>query len=241
MTPANTKLWYLMNMDFFNGLSSREYDIIDRDSSVLRVRKRENIPFCGTADKNIYFIKQGRIKLMKLTPDGRGLTLDIMKEGTLFGEMSSEGQHTEDVLAEALQDCMLCVMKKSNFDRLIAEVPLLSKRLIKLIGLRFKRIENRLSDLLYSTIEERLARILLSLANDFGVENNGSLILKIKLTHNDIAELIASTRETVTATLNEFRQSALIDYADRFIVITDVMRLTALSGKQTAKFISNAA
>jgi CRP/FNR family transcriptional regulator len=230
MTSPHTKLWYLMKMDFFNGLDSRQYAIIDRDSSVLRVRKRENIPFRGTACKNIYFIKQGKIKLIKIMPDGKSLALDILKEGTLFGEMDWDDQQQDDVFAEAMEDCMLCVMKKANFDRLMEEVPDLSKRVLKLIGLRLKKIENRLTDLLYSTVEERLARTLLNLSRDFGIEDNEKLVLKIKLTHKDIAELIASTRETVTAVLNDLKQKGLIDYSDRFFVIRNAHRLKELAG-----------
>jgi CRP/FNR family transcriptional regulator len=230
MTSPHTKLWYLMKMDFFNGLDSRQYAIIDRDSSVLLVRKRENIPFRGTAGKNIYFIKQGKIKLIKIMPDGKSLALDILKEGTLFGEMDWDDQQQDDVFAEAMEDCMLCVMKKANFDRLMEEVPALSKQVLKLIGLRLKKIENRLTDLLYSTVEERLARTLLNLSRDFGIEDNEKLVLKIKLTHKDIAELIASTRETVTAVLNDLKQKGLIDYSDRFFVIRNAHRLKELAG-----------
>jgi CRP-like cAMP-binding protein len=229
MESAGSKLWYLMNMDIFSGLRQDEYAIIDRDSSSLCLKKREALYFQGTGREKVYFLKKGKIKLVKATEDGRTVALDILKNGTLFGELSSVGGDDEGLTAEAIEDCLLCVMKKQNFDHLIDTVPHLSKRVTKLIGLRLKRIEGRLLDLLYCTIEKRLAKTLLKLSEDFGVQKDGRTTLNIKLTHNDLAEIIGSTRETVTATLGNFRQRGLIDYVDRYIIIVNIEKLKTLA------------
>ncbi len=230
---VSSKLWYLMNMDIFKDLSREEYAIIDRDSASLSIRKRETLPFQGTADTYIYFLKRGTIKLVKITAGGRSVALDILKAGTLFGEVNGVlAGHGEDLTAEALEDCFLCQMSKRNFDHLMTVVPCLSKRVTKIIGLRFKRIENRLSELLYSTVEERLARVFLYLAAEFGVCQQEGTVIQVRLTHNDLSELIASTRETVTLTVNSFKSKELVDYVGKRFVLLNSERLQEIAGPQ---------
>jgi CRP-like cAMP-binding protein len=133
-----------------------------------------------------------------------------------------------DETAEVIEDGLLCIMTKSHFDELLKLVPGLSIRLNKIIGLRRRKIENKLLDLLFSTVEERLAKTLTNLLDDFGIPDDSSYILKIKLTHQDLSELIASTRETTTTTLNNFKRDGLIDYEGKYIRILDKERLEAL-------------
>lgn len=225
----NAKMWHLRNMDFFNDLSNEDYDIIDRDSYMKTIKKGDYLYLQGTADKNVYFLKQGAVKLTKIRSDGRVLTLDILNKGTLFGELGDIDPSERDETAQALEDSLICTMKKDNFDALLRKVPLLSKRIYKISGFRFRKIENRLVDLLYSTVEERLAKILLKLSDDFGVPENGRSIIKIKLTHNDFAELIASTRETVTATINKLKDQGLISYKGKHMVLLNKSRLRSIS------------
>ena len=230
---VSSKLWYLMNMDVFKDLSREDYAIIDRDSASLSIRKRETLPFQGTAETYIYFLKRGTIKLVKHTAVGRSVALDVLKEGTLFGEVNGVlAGHGEDLTAEALEDCFLCRMNKRNFDHLMTVVPCLSKRVTKIIGLRFKKIENRLSELLYSTVEERLARVLLYLASEFGVCEKDRTVIQVRLTHNDLSELIASTRETVTLTVNSFKSKGLVDCVGKRFVILEGKKLKEISWPQ---------
>lgn len=139
--------------------------------------------------------------------------------GTIFGEMAYMEPIERDESAEVIEDGLICVMKKEDFDRMLQMVPGLSIRLTKMIGLRRWKIENKILDLLYSTVEQRLARTLLNLLDDFGVPHKKGYLIKLKLKHSDYADLIASTRETVTATLNRMKRDGLIDVEGKYIVV----------------------
>lgn len=229
---VTTKLWHLKKMDIFRGLSDAEYDVIDRDSRSISLRKRGILTCHGTARQAVYFVKKGKIKLIKTTPEGRSLILDILGGGTLFGELEC-GAHPDDeeITAEAMEDTLLCMMRRENFDRLMALVPALSIRITKFIGFRLKRIQNRLVDMLYCSVETRLAKTLVGLADEFGTVQPGGILIGLRLTHSDLAGLIASTRETVTSVLKEFRNRGLIDYQDRFLLLSSRERLAELIGK----------
>ncbi len=224
------KLWYLKKIDFFKGLNDAEYDLIDRDSKALMVRKRESLPYYGTAKLFVYFVKKGKMKLLKISPAGHSLILDILGEGTLFGEIEPEHRtDDEDIIAEAMEDTLLCMMQRDNFDRLIRLIPALSIRIIKFTGFRLKKIQNRLVDMLYCSVKVRLAKTFLNLADEFGVPKPDGLVINLKLTHNDLASLIASTRETVSAAIKEFRNQELIECKNHCFVLLNEERLAKLA------------
>lgn len=226
------KLWYLRRMEIFSGLSDAEYGIIDRDSTTLVLRKRQLLPYRGTARQAVYFVKKGRLKLVHTTPDGHEVIIDILGPSTLFGELE-RGEETGEVTAEALEETLLCMMRRDNFDRLVAAVPTLGTRVTKLRGLRLRKIQNRLVDMLYAPVEARLATTLLGLMAEFGVVRTDGTLLDLRLTHSDFAALIASTRETVSVALNNLARRGVIAFQDRRMLVTDQGRLARLAGRST--------
>jgi CRP-like cAMP-binding protein len=225
-----TKFWYLKNLDMFSHLRDEEmHHVMEKTSTMREIKRGETLYLQGSSDKDIYILKKGAVKVNKLSHEGRVITLDIFKGGTLFGELGTIDESERDETAEVVEDGLLCIMSKSNFDELLKIVPGLSIRLNKIIGFRRRKIENKLLDLLYSTVEARLAKTLINLLDDFGIPDGDSYILKIKLTHQDLSELIASTRETTTATLNNLKKEGLIDYEGKYIRIPDKDKLSSLS------------
>ncbi len=229
MSPERTKLWYLKNLDIFSQMRTEEYKMIDQYSSMKEVSKGDVLYLQGASDKNVYLLKKGAVKITKLTPQGNEIILDIFSGGSMFGEMSVIDPQERDESAVVVEDALLCIMTKENFERLIQMVPGLAIRLSKMIGLKRWKIENKLLDLLYRTVEQRLAKTFINLLEDFGVPHKNGYLLQIKLTHKDYADLIASTRETVTTTLNKMKNDGLIDFEDKYILIKSQDRLSALA------------
>lgn len=226
------KLWHLKNMDIFSGLKDEEYDVIDRDSKSIFLKKRGLLPYQGTEPDAVFFVKYGRIKIIKTSPDGRELILDMLGSGTLLGELLWEpGIDDEAITAEAMEDTLLCMMRRENFDQLMELVPSLSTRITKLCGLRLKRIQNRLVDMLYCSVEVRLARTLLCLADEFGVAQSDGLLINLRLTHNELAGLIASTRETVSSILMELYKRGLITFHRHRIVLVQQAELRVIANR----------
>jgi CRP-like cAMP-binding protein len=120
-------------------------------------------------------------------------------------------------------------MRKGDFDQMVQRMPGLSMKITKMIGFRRYKIENKLLDLLFSTVEQRLAKTLLGLFDEFGAPHNDQYLIKIKLTHKDYAALIASTRETVTATFNKLKEEGLIDFEGKYVVIKSLEGLKTMA------------
>ncbi len=229
MTQERTKLWYLKNLDIFSHLSDEQYKLIDSLAAMRPVKKGEVLYFQGGTDKKFYMLKKGVVKLTKLTPHGNEVILDIFSGVTLFGEIGVLNPQERDESAIVVEDGLICTMTKEDFERLVQMIPGLVIKMTKIIGLRRWKIENKLLDLLYRTVEQRLAKTFLNLLDDFSIPRGGGYLLKIKLTHKDFADLIASTRETVTATLNKLRNEGLIDFEGKYLVIKQLEKIRSLA------------
>ncbi|MGH7274483.1 MAG: Crp/Fnr family transcriptional regulator, partial [Nitrospiria bacterium] len=111
--------------------------------------------------------------------------------------------------------------------------PDLSIRLTKFIGFRLRRIESRIEELVYRDVPARLAHLLLEISKEFGQQEANGIRLGIRLTHQEIANLIGSTRETVSATLGEFRRQGLLRLDSRFIILIRLQELAQLTGNRS--------
>lgn len=230
MIDGRTKLWYLKNIDLFRHLNDEEIRMIEQHTLMREIKKGEALYFEGSSDQSIYILKKGAVKITKITPQGREIILDIFKEGSIFGEMVFLESEERNESAEALEEGLLCIMRKRDFDQMVQRMPDLSIKITKMIGFRRCKIENKLLDLLFSTVEQRLAKTLLSLLDEFGVLQNDQYLIKIKLMHKDYAALIASTRETVTATFNKLKEEGLIDFEGKYVVIKSLEGIKTIAG-----------
>jgi len=230
MMQGRTKLWYLKNIDLFRHLNDEEIRMIEQHTLMREIKKGEALYFEGASDHNIYILKKGTVKVTKITPHGREIILDIFKEGSIFGEMAFFESEERNESAEALEDGVLCIMRKGDFDQMVQRMPGLSIKIMKMIGFRRCKIENKLLDLLFRTVEQRLAKTLLGLCDEFGVFHNDRYLIKIRLTHKDYAALVASTRETVTATFNKLREEGVIDFEGKYVVIKSLERVRGIAG-----------
>jgi len=158
------------------------------------------------------------------------ITLDIFKEGSIFGEMVLIDSQERNESAEVIEDGLICVMRWGDFETPIKRMPNLSMQITKMIGLRRSRIENKLLDMLFSMVEQRLAKTFPNLLDDFGIPYKDGYLLKIKFTHKDFAHLIALTRETVKTTLNKFKAEGIKDYEGKHVVTKSLDGIRTIGG-----------
>ena len=216
---TSAKYWYLKQIKLFADLSDEDMKTMEAMTKMESVRKRQIVYIPGDPCNSVYILKEGRIKISRLMEDGRELTLVILEPGEIFGEIDVLENTSRDTMAAAMDDCNICVMRKEDFERFLRMKPDIPIKLTKLIGLRLKKIENRIENLLYKDVPSRLARILLDLGDATGFNDNMGVRLNARLTHQELANLIASTRETVSLTLGEFRDKGLIEFDRKEIII----------------------
>ncbi|MEJ7741233.1 MAG: Crp/Fnr family transcriptional regulator [Nocardioidaceae bacterium] len=161
-------------------------------------------------------------------PDGRALTTAIIEPGTIFGEMVIVGQQMHDSFAEALDDVVVCVMTKADVRRLLLSDPRISARISETLGRRIGELEQRLSDAIFKSVPERIAGALVTLAEGHTSRTLGRGI-QIKLTHEQLAALAGTSRETTTKILGDFADLGLVGLGRGRVNILDPQRLRRAS------------
>lgn len=212
-TTTNTlgKIWYLSKFNLFKGMTSQEMDMVGKMTTMKSFRKKEPIYLMGQPGKSVYLLKKGVVKISRILPDGRELVLALLKAGEIFGELEAVNEEDRQAQAEAHDDVMICVMNREDFLKVMQSKPELGVRLNKIIGFRRRVIENKLENLIFKSIPQKIGILLTELAEQFGKRESRGVLIDLSLTHQDMANLIAASRTTVTEALQSFKDKGLID------------------------------
>ncbi|SMB99875.1 transcriptional regulator, Crp/Fnr family [Thermanaeromonas toyohensis ToBE] len=161
------------------------------------------------ADK-VYLINRGRVKIYRLTLEGRRVTVSIRETGELFGLAETLCGTDRVCFAEALEEVNVSVLKKEVFENLLLTYPLLAIKIAKILGSRLREAESLIHHLMYCQIPQRLALLLLKLAERCGQKTKNGILLNFRLTHEEIACMIGTSRQTVSSVLNNFKKAKII-------------------------------
>jgi CRP-like cAMP-binding protein len=207
------KVEFLETIDIFQDLSPLEIEGIGQQTTMVAYRARHLFYMPSDPGEVLFILKQGRVQLYRISPDGRKLIVAILHPGAIFGHMALVGQHMYSTFAEALDDCLICVMNRIEIEHLLVEKPQVALRFLEVIGDRLFEAERRLEDSVFKRIPARLAGLLLHLSS----ESEG-VVLK-GYTHQYLADMLGTYRETTTQTLNEFQSRNLIRIGRKSIEI----------------------
>jgi CRP-like cAMP-binding protein len=217
------KFGYLKMMDIFQDLTEEEIEEIDRATTLTTGRRGKIFYMPEDTSEVLFLLKQGHVQLYRISPDGKKLVIATVGPGAVFGEMALIGQGMHNTFAEALEDCVLCIMSREDVERMLLTKPRVALRIFETLGSRLKETEARLEEIAFKGIPARLASLLLQLAEDRGSETISGM------THQDLGEQIGTYRETTTQTLNTFKAQGLIDIGRKRIKILDREGLEAIA------------
>jgi CRP-like cAMP-binding protein len=225
-------IWHLKRLNFFPELTAEQKAVVEASSETLSFKKQATIYFPGQLASHVYVIREGYVRLTRQTPKGAFITLDILNPGDIFGEMALAGQDRQSDAAEAMKDCTLWAIPRAALEAVVMTNPSMALQITKIIGFRRWQIENKVSTLL-CTVPVRLARLILSLADRYpGKTRQDVRFVNIRLTHQDLGELIGANREIVTATLNRFKQDGIVDTARNMIVLANERKLSETAQRE---------
>lgn len=164
----------------------------------------------------IYLIQEGRVKILRLSPDGQQKILDIYQAGDFFGELCICGGQRRTEQAVALEPLQTTSFQVQGLMKLLRHKPDMVLEMLQLLCARLRESHDQITALAFDNIPRRLARELLRLSRTeepIDSENKVCLIL----THEELAQLVGTSREMITTIMNQFRQRHLLDYARRQI------------------------
>ena len=226
---SSDKIRYLKRINLFRAMNPDEMMDLAQKTTMKNFRRKELIYLSNQPGEYVYLLKKGVVKISKLTSDGRELTLALLKPGEIFGELEALGAGETGTQAEAHSDVMICVLRRRDLLGLMQMKPDLGISLSKLIGFRRRIIENRMENLIFRNIPQRLAALFLELKEEFGRNEGDTIKIDIPLTHEDLANLIGSARATVTDVLNDFKRQGIIQTAGKYFILKNDKSLEELS------------
>jgi CRP/FNR family cyclic AMP-dependent transcriptional regulator len=224
------KLGLLSELTLFAGLSAADMEAIGHATTMTRCARGQQILAPDDPPDRIHIVKAGRMRLYRMSPDGKQLTLDIVEAGTILGDMSLLGQdRVPEAYAEAVDDGVVCTITPDELRRLIERYPVIGVNVIRHLSRRLAAAEAEIEAMAYRRVDQRLARRLLDLGRRFGVASGEGTRIETRLTQQELAELVGTTRETLAHTLADFRRQGLLDMEQHRVVIRDAERLADIA------------
>ena len=225
-----TKVWYLENFSMMKVLNPSEMQRLDELAKMSYPKKNEVLYFPEDSSDNIFLLKKGKVKISRFSDEGQEIILALLGPGEVFGELGLFGDLSEErnELAQVTDDAVICKVEMSRFLELMRSNPDLNFEVTKLIGLRRKKIQTKLENLIFKSSEQRILWFLKEIAEQFGRQIAGfpeQRDINLKLTHDEIGKLTATSRQMVSTVFSKLEKKGLIKYDRRRVYILDINQL----------------
>ena len=222
----------LTEVDLFADLSAGEIAAMHLMAPARMFRAGELVFTQSQPVTALFILKSGRIRVFRVTEDGKALTMAILEPGAVFGEMLLVGQRMYDTYAEAIEDSAVCQLSVDEVERFLLSDPRIAVRISRLLGEQVVRLEERLTDLALRPLAARVASTLLKLAEAAPPARFGQAPI-VRLTHEQLAGLLGATREATSKTMADFATRNLIRQGRGRIVIQDAVALATIARRTT--------
>lgn len=222
----------LHSISLFEELTEPE---LDKVAALARVRSypaRTAVVSQGEPARELFVIVRGRLKVVASGSEGRDTVLGIMAEREVFGEVALLDGGVRSATVTTVGPCELLVIEREQFFDLLRDSPSISVKLMVVLAKRLRRLSQRSEDVAFLDVPSRIARCLLDLAHRFGEQRAGSNELRItlKLSQQELGELVGATRESVNKHLADWARQNLVSLDEGRVVILDVENLRKKAG-----------
>ena len=189
------------------------------NSRTVKIARHANVYTCGDHDEMVFFIESGRIKLLMLSPEGKECLLAIHSAGDIFGELCLSGSGARLETATAMEQTILKKIPRSQFLARLSHDSLL-EGYVRYLAVRIAEQQQVIADLVTVDSEQRLGKTLLQLARTLGERDQQSTRIELKISHDELSEMVGTTRPRISLFMQRFRNLGLIETnLDRFLVI----------------------
>ncbi len=221
----NEEVRLLSMADILEPLSEEEIEEFARRYSDTRLEEGEILFTPQERGERLFILKEGRIRLYETNSQGQEITLVVIEEGTLFGEMALTAQQMRRGYASALEPSIVLSLRREDLKDLVLRKPEVGFRLIERLSERVRELETRLKDIGLKEVPARLASLILRLVESEGVVTGEGYRLPTRYTHDQLGAMIAANRVAVTRAFAELREAGAVEQRRRTIYISDMEAL----------------
>jgi len=209
----------IRRVPLFATLTDAEFSSLEQIFVVRSYRKNQIIFLEEETGNYMYIVLAGKVKVTKSTPGGKDSILAIHQMGDFFGEMALLDGKTSPATVSSMEDCRIASISSGDFHRYLMHNEKVIKQIIQVLCGRLRHVWGQIQALTYSNAEARIREGLLQLATRHGVRDSRGIIINLKITHQEIAEMVGTSRETVTRTLARLQKEGIIEVDHRRMIL----------------------
>lgn len=226
-----TEPWFVAPSDFLGKLPPQDRERLLALAHRQAYRKGALVFKAGSPGNNVYILEQGRVKIFALSPLGKQVILWFCFPGEIFGLAEMPRGDRREVYAETCADSTVLSIPRQDFKAFLARHPDTAMRVIELLSCRLRTLGDMLRNLTSDDVTTRVVKLLTRLSARYGRQLAAEdVFLDIELTHQDIADMIGTSRQTVTSVLSELRRRGVVRIENHHIHIPNRRLLERLSG-----------
>lgn len=204
----------------FENLKQIELEALAAAAQRRQFERGQVIFMQGSPGTEMFLIKKGRVKMSKLDEEGNELTIDIRKAGDLIGEQVLNDEFDYPLSATCIEDSFTCGFSRKGFEKLILDHPNIGLQVIKNLTRRIEWMTSRAETMNSSNLDERLYRVLTTVANEHGVKSHKGMAIHFPLTHEELSFLVGAHRVSITRAMKNLRESGRIIQEGKILILT---------------------
>lgn len=210
---GRNKIWCISQINIFKNLSKKAREKIASVATFKNFSEGQTIFTPYETEEKIYLIEKGGVEIYQLSIDGKKVIIDRINTGGVFGNtpLSPQTENNISNFANATRDSRLCIIPKSDFLKTLKKMPEVAMNVIIDLSNKLNEADSRIRDLAFGNVSVRLINEFLRLAQKQGQETEKTIRINERYTHEELAEIIGASRETVTKVLGELRQKKIIE------------------------------
>lgn len=221
-------IWYLENINVSDIFAEEKLNGNAQGATQKKFEKGEVIYQANQSANQIYLIRSGKVKIMSSAETGKEIVKAILNNGEVFGEKSIIGEQNYNDVAVAIEDTELSILSSNQVKSLMKEHSALSLFFMKLMGSKVLEMEQRLESLIFKDSKTRILEFLIQLIEKKGQRIGYEWVVRNFITHQEIANLTATSRQSVTTLLNDLRNDGILTFDRKRLLIRDIDRLKSL-------------
>ena len=219
----------LSMVDILGPLSDEEMEDLAKRSPDTFLEQDDILYTPKEGTERLFILKKGRVQLYEIEQTGEEITLSVVEDGNVFGEMALTGQSLSGLYVRALTPSTVVSMRREELERLIMNNPQVGLRLIRDLAEKLHASEARYAGIIGKDVPARLATLILTLVDSEGVMSSESHRIPTHYTHDQLGSMIGCKRVAVTRAFRKLEDGGAVQLKDRRIVVKDIDALKALA------------
>lgn len=216
---------FLKKVPLFSSLKEEELEVLSNIGTIHNFNKERILMSVDEEGDSLYIITEGRVKVSVFSESGKEIIFSILREGDFFGEMALLDGQPRSANITATEDSKVFILHRKDFANLLEKYPRISIKLLEELSIRLRKTDQRLESIALLDVTGRIATVLVQLGKEQGQETPEGVLIRSRPTHQEIANMVGTTRETVTRVLKQLELKGYIKMTGKDVIILSDMDL----------------